>query len=215
MPRLLTFGDSNTFGTPPADVYAEGQRLPEGARWPQVCAQALGQAGVAWDLVEQGLPGRTTGLPDPLMGPHMDGRIGLFIALESCGPIDAVTLMLGTNDFKTQFDSPAQDIAARMAFLIEVCLSEEMQNRHGGFECFLICPPAVTDNPEFSGAGEKSRLLARLYASLAEQYDIPFLDAGMHITVSDIDGVHFDGAAHATLGKAVAAHILDEIEQPS
>ena len=56
MPCLLTFGDSNTHGTPP--ILARGEYHRHGAqiRWPQVCLRAL---GAAWDLAEEGLPGRT------------------------------------------------------------------------------------------------------------------------------------------------------------
>src|SRR5210317_226721 len=95
---ILTFGDSNTYGTPPAQARAENRRFGPDVRWPCVMARALGEA---WQVIEAGLPGRTTCLADPVMGAHMDGQIGLRIALEGHGPIDLLTIMLGTNDAQT------------------------------------------------------------------------------------------------------------------
>ena len=56
------------------------------------------------------LPGRTTCLPDPVMGAHMDGVVGLRIALESNGPIDLLTIMLGTNDAQYHHARSAEQI---------------------------------------------------------------------------------------------------------
>ena len=56
-------------------------------------------------MVEEGLPGRTAQYDDPVMGAIMNGRPALRMALQSHGPIDVMTLMLGTNDVKTRFAS--------------------------------------------------------------------------------------------------------------
>ena len=211
MPRLLCFGDSNTYGTQPLPAFDAGLPRIE-RRWPVVCADALD-----WDLTEEGLPGRTTARPCPIMGPHMDGRIGLFIALESHGPIDALAIMLGTNDFKAHFEASAEQIAEDVGFLLDIALSEDMQSKHGGFEPFLIAPPAPFETgvfiDEFEGAKAKARELSALYAAEAEKRDVGFFDAGTVISCSDVDGIHFDAAAHETLGRAVADFISSEIER--
>lgn len=210
MPTLLTFGDSNTYGTAP--IAQRGVQQPRIAqRWPVVCGEALG-----WDIVPEGLPGRTVARPCPVSGPHMDGRIGLFIALESHGPIDALAIMLGTNDFKAHFDIDAQTIAEDAGFLLDVALSEEMQTRHGGFEPFLIAPPTPFEAGEFAedfkGVNEKASKLAAAYAEVAKARDVAFLDASTVIDCSPLDGIHFDETAHIALGKAVAALVKSEIE---
>ena len=74
MPTLLTFGDSNTHGTRPIVAEGDYRRLDAKARWPCVAKEALGDE---WILVEEGLPGRTTCFDDPIMGPHMNGWMGL------------------------------------------------------------------------------------------------------------------------------------------
>lgn len=209
MPTILTFGDSNTHGIQP--MYRRPSDLPRLIRrWPVVMAEALG-----WDLIEEGLPGRTFAFPDPEMGPHMDGRLGLFMALESHGPIDALTIMLGTNDLKGHFDATPEMIAQAAGFHLDVALSEEMQTRHGGFEPFLIAPPApralgvLADH--YAGAEAKAMATRDALASLAGSRDIAFFDANSVVSVSDTDGVHFGDEAHETLGAALANFIISEI----
>lgn len=208
MPFLMTFGDSNTHGTPPIVTRGEYRRFGPGVRWPDLCWRALGED---WELAEEGLPGRTAQFPDPVMGAHMNGQDGLKIALQSQGPVDVLTLMLGTNDVKARFSATPEAVTAGVAGLIDIALSLEMQARHGGFRVLLICPPPVLEiGPiagEFLGAAKRSRGLAARYRALAAARGIGFLDAGAIIEVSPQDGIHFAPEAHAALGKAVAEAI--------
>jgi lysophospholipase L1-like esterase len=209
MPTLLTFGDSNTHGSPalppPGPANA---RFDHHTRWPCVAHQALGPD---WQLVEEGLPGRTAQFDDPVMGAHMNGRIGLRIALCSHGPIDVMTLMLGTNDVKARFSTSAEQVASGIAGLLDIATGEEMQTRHGGFRILLICPPPVIEvGPyvkEFTGGAALSRALPPLYATLARTYACGYLDAGQIISVHPDEGVHYGAAAHRTLGLAVAGAV--------
>ena len=206
MPKtLLCFGDSNTHGTPPIVDRALYARFDAATRWPCVAQKALGPD---WALVEEGLPGRTAQFEDLMMGAHMDGRAGLKIALNSHGPIDVLTLMLGTNDVKTRFGATGEQVTAGIAGLLDYALGDEMQIRHGGFKVLLICPPPVREvgpiRDEFWGGRAKSLSLPPLYAALATARGAAFLDAGTVIEVSPEDGVHYDAAAHLTLGAAVA-----------
>lgn len=208
MPLLLTFGDSNTHGTLPIRVEGERRRLGPAERWPGVCLAALGDG---WTLAEEGLPGRTLAHPDAEMGPHMDGRVGLMIALQSHGPTDVMALMLGTNDLKVQFDVTPERIAADLGVLLDICLSEEMQDRHGGFEVLVIAPPPILEQgviaDKFVGGREKSLRLAGLYRAEAEGRELAFLDAGTVIESSATDGIHFEPEMHLKLGRAVAAAV--------
>ena len=205
MPFLLTFGDSNTHGTPPIVERGVYQRFDASIRWPQVCHRAL---GTGWELAEEGLPGRTAQFPDLVMGAHMNGQDGLKIALQSHGPLDVLTIMLGTNDVKARFSATPEMVTAGIAGLVDLALSLEMQGRHGGFKVLLICPPPVVETGpiagEFFGAAARSAGLAARYQALARARGIGFLDAGSVIAVSAQDGIHFDPAAHQALGRAVA-----------
>ncbi|SHF04253.1 Lysophospholipase L1 [Loktanella atrilutea] len=205
---ILTFGDSNTHGTPPIVTRGVYARHDAATRWPRVMAAELG-----CEVIEEGLPGRTASpLTDPEMGVHMNGHLGLRIALESHGPIDLLTIMLGTNDCKAHVGLTPEGIAAGVAGLLAIACGEEMQTRHGGFKVLLVCPPPVLEQGPiaqvFFGGATKSLALPPLYEALARVWNVGFLDAGEHISVSPQDGVHFNAASHQTLGQAVAKAVM-------
>lgn len=204
MTVLMTFGDSNTHGTPPIVDLGAYRRFDAATRWPVLAARALG-----WELVEEGLPGRTAQFPDPVMGAHMNGQDGLKIALQSHGPIDVLTIMLGTNDVKARFGAAPELVTGGLASLLDIAQSPEVQTRHGGFRILVICPPPVLEQgpiaDQFYGARARSLALPPLYAALASARGCGFLDAGQVIEVSPQDGVHFEPEAHAALAQAVAA----------
>lgn len=205
MPNLLCFGDSNTYGTLP--MREEGAQHRHGAdvRWTGVARRAL---GADWNLVEEGLPGRTAQFADPVMDGVMDGMVALRMALQSHGPLDALTIMLGTNDVKARFGATPEGVTGGIAALLDLARGTEMQSRHGGFKILLICPPPVVETgllqAQFYGATVKSRALAPLYAGLAAAHGVGFLDAGQVMAVSAVDGVHYEAEAHGLLGAAVA-----------
>jgi lysophospholipase L1-like esterase len=209
MPTILTYGDSNTYGTPPMmERGGPHERFGPTVRWPGVMATSLGQD---WTVIEDGLPGRTTRFSDPVMGAHMNGEIGLRIALCSQGPIDLLTIMLGTNDSKLMFGQDARGITAGIAGLLAIATEAEMQDRHGGFKILIICPPTVIVTgciaDVFYQGDEVSEQLAAQYSGLAAHWGVGFMNAGDHIAVSDVDGVHFDESQHDILGRAVAAKV--------
>ncbi|MFN3606406.1 MAG: GDSL-type esterase/lipase family protein [Cypionkella sp.] len=208
MALVMTFGDSNTYGTPPIVDMNDNTRFDTATRWPPLMARA---AGV--DLVEAGLPGRTTMWDDPVMGAHMNGQMGLKMALESHGPLDVLVIMLGTNDVKARFTAAAQQVQGGMSSLLDIAQHRVMQQRHGGFQILIIAPPPVLEQGpirhEFFGGAARSAQLGALYADLARARDVHFMDAGAHIAVSPVDGVHFDAPAHSTLAAAIAAKVRD------
>ncbi|MEY8096119.1 GDSL-type esterase/lipase family protein [Falsihalocynthiibacter sp. S25ZX9] len=203
MTTLLTFGDSNTYGAAP--LYADDirERYDAATRWPTRVSASLG-----WDLIEAGLPGRTAATPDPTdMGDHMDGRLGLAIALQSCGPIDYMTLMLGTNDVKTHLALTATEIAAHIEGLVATALSDEMQTRHNGFKLLLIAPPPVREigflTEKFANGETASNALPALLKDIATRHGTAYLNAGDYIEVSEMDGVHYGPEMHEKLAVAV------------
>lgn len=206
---LLAYGDSNTHGYPPMSERGVPARYGPDVRWPSVMARGLGDG---WDVIAEGLPGRTTCLPDPLMGSHMDGAEGLKIALASHRPLDLLLIMLGTNDLKARFNPTADKIAAGVATLLDLALHPDQQVQHGGFEVLVIAPPPVRIRGilagEFFGAEEVALGVAPVLESLATARGARFFDAGSLIETSDVDGVHFEPEAHRILGGALAKTIL-------
>ncbi|MEM9971604.1 MAG: hypothetical protein AAF762_10965 [Pseudomonadota bacterium] len=71
MRRVLCFGDSNTFGTAPMVALSDDRVHAKNLRWAGVMATEL---GVGWDVVVEGLPGRTTVHDDPIEGAYRNIR---------------------------------------------------------------------------------------------------------------------------------------------
>lgn len=205
MARLLTFGDSNTYGSPPMLVRGSPARYGREIRWPTRAAALLGPE---WELIEEGLPGRTTAFPDPVMGPHLNGQLGLRIALGSHGPLDALTIMLGTNDVKPRMMADPRRILGGIAGLVDIALSLEMTARHPSLRLLLIAPPPVREAGvlagDFLGGAALSVAFTRLLQDYAAARGLGFLDAGQHVTVSPVDGVHWEPEGHAALAEAAA-----------
>lgn len=205
---ILCYGDSNTHGTAPmADLMAMARFAPD-ERWPGVLAAEL---GAGWRVIEEGLPGRTTVHPDPVAGVHKNGIAVLPAALETHRPIDLVVLMLGTNDLKARFMVPPVEIAGSIEKLVLAIRQSFCGPEQAAPAVLVICPPPVLEAGPlaeiFEGGGAKSARLAGYVAEVAARQGAGFLDAGGVIASSPLDGVHFDVAEHAKLGRAVAVAV--------
>jgi lysophospholipase L1-like esterase len=207
MNSVLCYGDSNTWGA--ATEPRPDGRYEHDERWPGIMRGALGPG---WLVMEEGLSGRTTVHPDPIEGVWLAGSSYLLPCLKTHKPLDAVVVMLGTNDLKARFSVPAGDIAASVGKLLAIIAAAEAGRDGGVPAMLLVCPPPILDRygtrPDFvgmfAGGYEKSLQLPPLYAAVAAQYGAAFLDAGQVIGSSAFDGIHFDPDAHAALGRAVA-----------
>ena len=213
MPVILCYGDSNTWGFDPAS----GARFSRELRWPGV----LGRLVPECEVVEEGLPGRTTILDDPFE----EGRNGLAYlvpCLASHTPVDLVVLMLGTNDVKTIFPLDAAGIAAGADRLVSVLRRSQSGPGGGSPQVLLVAPPPVTDPRPLqqiwgfsAGSVARSRELAGFYRAAAESQRCAFLDAGTAAAVSPVDGVHLDERGHLALGTAVAERVRALVKLPS
>jgi lysophospholipase L1-like esterase len=212
MPTLLCYGDSNTWGFDPVS----GGRFSREQRWPGVLRRLLPEC----EVVEEGLPGRTTLLDDPFE----EGRNGLAYlvpCLASHAPVDLVVLMLGTNDVKTIFPLDAAGIAAGADRLVSVIRRSQSGPGGGSPQVLLVAPPPVTDPLPLqriwgfsAGSVARSRELAGFYRTAAENQRCSFLDGGAAAAVSPADGVHLDESAHLALGTAIAERVRALMKLP-
>lgn len=204
MRRILCFGDSNTWGYDPTTE----DRFDENTRWTGVLQAAL---GADFAVIEEGLNGRTTVWNDPIEG-YKNGHDYLVPCLETHRPLDLVVLMLGTNDLKRRFSLSAYDISQGVAVLLRA-ISYSKAGREGQPpRVLLLAPPPVARlsnfGEMFEGAEAKSLLLGKHYRTVAAEYNVAFLDTAAVIRSSDSDGIHFEAAEHAKLGRAVAHEVL-------
>jgi lysophospholipase L1-like esterase len=191
---VLCFGDSNTHGTPPLPELGASGRYGRDTRWPALMAQHL---GADWHVHD-----------DTIEGAHRNGLTVLPSLLESHKPMDAVVLMLGTNDLKGRFSVNATDIALSLERLIAVIRAYACGPGGAAPAILLVSPPPIVElgclADMFAGGQAKSHALAAAIAKAAARAGVAFLDAGAHIAVSPIDGIHYDKAAHATLALVLA-----------
>lgn len=220
--RVLAFGDSNTWGWIPVKEGYPTTRHAADRRWPGVAQAALGAGFV---IVEEGLSGRTTNLPDPseaqISGAGLDGSAYLPAAVASHVPLDLVVIMLGTNDLKTSFARTPEEIAGGVRTLVEKVRSMDRAawTTYPAPKVLVVAPPPLSQTPifpaeHFAGGIEKSRALAAEYARAAEASGAAFLDVGALTSADGVDGIHLSEAAHRKIGLAVADKIRAILEQP-
>ena len=213
MPRtILCYGDSNTHGTMPMPDLGSMGRYDRQTRWPGQLAARLPD----WQVIEEGLPGRTTVHDDPIEGAHRNGLAVLPAILESHRPIDVVILMLGTNDLKQRFSVNALDIALSLEKLVLAIRGSGCGPDGAAPGVILVAPPPILEVQDlgvmFAGGQAKSHDLGPRLAALARALEVPFVDAGALIGVSEIDGIHYDEPAMAALAQAFAQAVTDHFD---
>lgn len=207
MKQILCFGDSNTYGLVPGS----NERYPWEIRWTGILDQHIRRYG--YRVVEEGLCGRTTVFADELR----EGRRGVDLLptlLESHQPLDAVILMLGTNDCKTVFGASPEVIGKGMEKLV---LQVKKADPHISI---LIASPihlgeAVWKeeyDPEFSERSvETSRKLKEVYRRIAEKHGCAFLAASDFAEPSKEDREHLNEEGHALFADAVINKIYNRL----
>ncbi|MBS3736603.1 MAG: SGNH/GDSL hydrolase family protein [Candidatus Bipolaricaulota bacterium] len=205
MYKILCYGDSNTWGCKPGTQ----KRHEREKRWAGVMENELRDD---YQVVEEGLNGRTTVWEDPIEG-YKSGKNYLLPCLETHKPIDMVIIMLGTNDLKARFSVTAYDVAEGAGTLVDVVSKSEAGKDEGAPETLLIVPPPIAELTEykdpFRGAREKSRKLSEEFKRVSTEHECHLLDAGEHINSSSKDGVHLEPSEHRKLGQVVADKLVE------
>lgn len=226
--RILCFGDSNTWGVIPRWYETEipSERYDEQTRWPRVMANCLGEA---FEVIEEGLGGRTT-IYDLPGNPGKNGAAYLLPCMQTNRPLDLVILMLGTNDLHMAKPLKEEELGNGIRKLIELVQSQPNCGR--GFKTvkiLVIAPIEVWPSdpngrvgvyPRFFGewATYLSRLFPTVYKEIADRYGCYFLNAARYAKPSPGDGVHMLPEGHIALGQAVAKKVsailgLEEVNE--
>lgn len=207
MKQILCFGDSNTYGLIPKD----GGRYPWGIRWTSILNEKLGTQN--YQVIEEGLCGRTTVFDDPLRN-YRNGTKLLPQILETHRPIDIVAVMLGTNDCKTVYGATAEVIGKGMERIIE-----QIRFYSCGSKILIISPIHFGKkvwqkeyDPEFSVSSiAVNEELAQVYKRIAEREELSFLDAALYAKPSETDQEHLDEEGHRLLAEAVYGKVREII----
>ncbi len=202
--RILCFGDSLTWGFNPHDC----SRYDDDVRWTGQLQNLLGDE---YKVIEEGQNGRTISSDDPIEG-EKNGLAYVGPCLDSQIPLNAMVIMLGTNDLKTRFGFSAADIAGEMdKFLAKVQHFNEVMLA-GTLKIILMAPPHIPDDMSaspfadsfgYAEGRDKSMQLAQHYKKLAEKYGIAFIDTAQYVKVSTTDSLHLEADQQELLAKAV------------
>jgi lysophospholipase L1-like esterase len=203
MKTVLCYGDSLTWGY---DAAAQGRHALQD-RWPSVLQAEIGSGAY---VIAEGLNGRTTAFDDPVSGADRNGARILPTVLTTHAPIDLIVIMLGANDMKPWIHGNAVAAKQGMQRLVDIVRGHDYPFPQPAPQILLVAPPPVcrTENAEykamFAGGDEASRLLAPLYAQLAEEVGCGFFDAGTVAKTTPLDGVHLDAENTRAIGAALA-----------
>lgn len=212
MKTVLLFGDSNTHGTMAMPDLGFSGRFSREKRWAGRLARLLPD----WEVIAEGHPGRTTLHDDPVEGAHRNGLTVLPALLESHKPLDVVLVMLGTNDLKERFSVNAGDIGLSLERLARVILASGAGPDGAAPGVLLVAPPPILEvgclAGMFAGGAAKSRALAAEVKAAAARAGVAYLDAGQVVSVSAVDGIHYDAEANPALAEAFAAAIRQHFD---
>ena len=228
--RILCFGDSNTFGWI-ANLEGPARRYPSHIRWTGRLAALLGPDA---EIIEEGLGGRTlrdnftVGSGVHVPGAGLCGRDYLPACLLSHLPLDAVVIMLGSNDMKSALGRSEADIAEGMAELADIVLGFPWEGLldYPRPRLLLVSPPHIGERKmalageRYVDAPRKSRALAGLYREVAASRNVFFLDAALCLTDEPAgeahgpDGMHLNEADHEKLALAAAEKLKEMLGLP-
>lgn len=207
MKHILCFGDSNTYGLIPQI----NGRYSWDERWTGILNYKLGFDN--YRIIEDGLCGRTTIFEDPLRDNRNGSKI-LPTVLETNNGIDAIILMLGTNDCKTVYGATAEIIGKGIERLINIIKQYSITSK-----ILLVSPIHFGEkvwhneyDPEFSpNSIVVNKGLANVYENIANKENILFLDASIYAQPSNEDQEHLNAEGHKALAEAIYNKLVDVI----
>jgi len=189
MKKIVCYGDSNTFGFNPEN----GSRFDENTRWTAVLQN---KCGAEYEVISEGMCNRTgfVNNPDGFLFSAQKHFAALMSEYEN---IDILILWIGTNDLMFQYQiniETAQTKAERVIIIPPVILSEKVLK---GYFSNRFDETSI----------KKSKDIVILYKKLAGIYHCEYFDANEHVKPSDIDGLHYDAAAHKIIADKLSAVI--------
>lgn len=214
MKTILCYGDSNTWGYVPGSFNDKNyymERYSHRQRWPSILQEILGNN---YSVVEEGLNGRTTNV-DYKNFPGRNGKTFLPVCLYSHAPLHLVILMLGINDLKAEFKRTSEEVTQGLSELIDIIQASifgpDMQSPP---KVLLIGYPiplredGYEDNI-FAGAILRAKQFDQDFKKLAAKTNCFYFNVAPYITLSEIDGIHFDEKSHYTFAHIISGKIKE------
>lgn len=140
-------------------------------------------------------------------------NIGQYLD-RSPGKLNAVIVMLGTNDCKAVFDDDFDQIPQNLESLVK-SIRKQLSEKPalGNPEIYLVSPPPYGPDekiqPKYHGAARKVAALSEAFKKVALRNNVNYIDTHARLTpvfpYVSMDGVHLTAA-----GQAILASMLDE-----
>ena len=208
---ILCFGDSNTWGYQPLT----GERLRRTERWPGILQHAL---GADFNVIEEGLNGRTTAFDEPFREGR-NARKSLLAVLESHAPLDLLIIMLGTNDLKHHLNVSAHESARGLSSLLQIASTSGSTFNQTSPNILVVAPPKFGNLSElmahhFEGSVARSAELPMVYEEACAPWGCSFVDSNPVASVGE-DGIHLNQQGHRALARALAPVVRRLIGDPS
>jgi lysophospholipase L1-like esterase len=183
--RVMIYGDSNTWGK----ISITENRYQSHERWTGQLQNMLGQN---FDVIEQGLPGRTAGNIDNAK-PFKNGLDHFLSSVLPQYPFELLIIALGTNDLNVDFSRTPEQIFADLVEYTELVKDHKLNCK------ILFITPFQFHFPIFyDKAKEKVAELAMLFGVTGYNY----LDMSK-FEPKGTDRVHFTKEDHAMFAKLV------------
>lgn len=206
---VLCYGDSNTWGQKPSET----GRYAADIRWTGMLQNVLGDS---FYIIEEGLSSRTTNL-EYEKKPGRNGKVYLRPCIESHSPLDAVIIMLGTNDLKTVYNRTAKEIAAALEVLVDDVKIIARDKNKSIPKIILVSPIHIDSSATrfaelYTGSyDERSMTESYALASKIERIAVDngclFVDAA-EVAKPGADGLHMDVESNKLLAERLAQIIV-------
>ena len=202
MKKILCFGDSNTYGFNPKN----GSRYSSSIRWGGILKESLKEKFV---VIEQGCNNRTCFSDNP-SGEEMTGYKAIKKYLVT--DVDYLVISLGVNDLQKIYINDEQTIIDGFKMFIRLCYSI-----NSNLKIIILSPSLVKENilnSYFSlmfdeNSIKKSYSLSKILKSVSEELNCSFIDLNEFVSVSDIDGLHYDVEGHGAVAKLLHNYFVN------
>ncbi len=208
--RIMFYGDSNTWG------FNSDTRL----RYDNRFTKRIQNAKPKWEIVEEGLPGRTCCHDDP----YEEGRNGaktVQVIIRSQLPLDLIVIMLGTNDAKRMYATNVLSVDKQMRTLLDKVMDPSLYKDYPQPKILIVRPPKM--NPAYINCrrtklnfGKEGFTImekaGKYLANAAKAYNVDYFETEDVCMGRESDGIHLDEEGHKLLAKALLKK-LSEYEE--
>lgn len=197
--KIVFFGDSNTWGYDPETGAKQKGRFTE----------LVKQAHPEWEIIEEGLNGRTLADDDPYSLPR-NGAKQISQTIRTHTPYDILVVMLGSNDAKRLYSTNSHMLERALYHFLDEATNPAMFRRspYEPGKILLVQPPQIRENgieytyDNFGQAGiDMMKNAGEIYERAAKIYDTDILrtDGENPIMGGHYDGLHLEKEQHRQL----------------